>query len=241
MDTSQLVQLNSTSNSDAWDQKWTKIFDHYQQDLRHAYYIHAMLKADEKHLLEIGAGSFRDMAELRRRGLNCEAMDFSSESVERAKKNFPNFASAIHLMSGFDMPLADGVFDVTYHNGFWGCFQDCHISELVEEQARITRGRMIATVHNRHNPQFVDYFNRKKVDDPIYAVRFFTIEEITELMRQVCSEVTIIPVGKGKQHHEDLLIKNGITDPASIRSCLDESGMNYLESSERLMCIGVVR
>jgi len=241
MPTNHLVQLDSTSSSEVWDQKWAEIFDHYQQDLRHAYYIHAMLGADERKVLEIGAGSFRDMAELRRKGIDCCGVDFSSESVELAKRYFPEFSHSIHRMSGFNMSFAANSFDVTYHNGFWGCFSDQHIVDLAKEQARITRGRMIATVHNSHNPQFVEYFNRRKVDDPLYAVRFFTVSELTELMHQVCGDVTIIPVGKGKQHNEDLLISRGITDPASIRACLDESGMNYLHSSERLMCIGVVR
>lgn len=99
---------------------------------------------------------------------------------------------------------------------------------------------MIATVHNAHNAQFVDYFARKKQDDPLYDIRFFEMDELADLMREVCSDVTIFPVGKGKQHHEDLLIKNGVTDPATLRACLVEGGLRHLESSERLMCIGTV-
>lgn len=237
----QLRNLDPTSSSDDWDRKWVDIFDHYQNDLRHAYYIHAMLADDERHVLELAAGSFRDMAELRRRGIDCEGMDFSLEAVERAKRQFPEFADGIHRASAFAMPFADKMFDATYHNGFWILFSDEQIMALAAEQIRITKHKMIVTVHNAHNAQFVDYFNRKKVDDPLYDIRFFELDEITGLMQKVCSNVFVLPVGKGKQHHEDLLIKNGVTDPAILRTCLMESGLKHLESSERLMCIGTPR
>lgn len=235
-----LRDLDSASHSDGWDEKWADIFDHYQKDLRHAYYIHAMLQADDARVLEIGAGSFRDMAELRRRGIDCEGVDFSAEAVDRAKHRFPDFASAIHRMSAFGMSYPDKAFDVTYHNGFWVLFSDAQIKELAAEQARISRGRMIATVHNAHNKQFFDYFERKKVEDPLYDIRFFEFDEVVELMRTACDEVVVVPVGKGKRHYEDHLISEGITDPVALRACLTESGLKHLELSERLMCIGTV-
>lgn len=237
----QLRNLDPSSSSKDWDDKWTDIFEHYQQDLRHAYYIHAMLDAEDRHLLEIGAGSFRDMAELRRRGVDCEGMDFSQESAQLARQRFPEFSSAIHQMSAFDMSFADKAFDVSYHNGVWVLFDDAQIKALAAEQARITRRRMIATVHNAHNHQFVEYFDRLKKDDPLYDIRFFEMDELSSLMSEVCSDVVIVPVGKGKKHHEDLLIKSGATDPQTLRACFDDSGLKYLENSERLMCIGTVR
>nr|WP_313402585.1 methyltransferase domain-containing protein [Pseudomonas sp.] len=237
----QLRNLDPSSSSKDWDSKWADIFEHYQQDLRHAYYIQAMLDAEDRHVLEIGAGSFRDMAELRRRGVDCEGMDFSQESAQLARQQFPEFSNAIHRMSAFDMSFADKAFDVSYHNGVWVLFDDVQIKALAVEQARITRNRMIATVHNAHNRQFVEYFDRLKKDDPLYDIRFFEMDEVSSLMREVCSDVVIVPVGKGKKHHEDLLIKSGVTDPQALRACFDKSGLKYLESSERLMCIGSVR
>ena len=235
-----LGNLHKDSSSGDWDRKWIDIFDHYQNDLRHAHYVRALLDVDETHILEVGAGSFRDMAELRRQGLDCEGMDFSSESVVRARRKFPEFEPFIHEMSAFSMVFADRSFDVSYHNGFWALFSDDQIDALAREQVRITDKRMIATVHNAHNRQFVEYFDRMKADDPLYDIRFFEVDEISSLMRKVCMDVTVVPVGKGKKFHEDLLIKNGTTDPASIRACLVDAGHSHLENSERLMCIGIV-
>lgn len=237
----QLRKLNPSSSSKDWDKKWADIFWNYQHDLRHAYYIHAILNPKERHLLEIGAGSFRDMAELRRRGIFCEGIDFSQKSVDLAQQQFHEFLSAIHCMSAFNMQFAHKTFDVSYHNGFWALFQDPQIRLLATEQARVTRHRMIATVHNAHNKEFVAYFDRLKINDPLYDIRFFEMNEMYALMESVCKDIAIIPVGKGKQYHEDHLIKNGIHDPRTLHTCLTESGLKYLETSERLMCIGTIR
>lgn len=235
-----LSRLNILSNSSAWDEKWKGLFDHYQQDLRHSYYIHAMLDVKDLNILEIAAGSFRDMAELRRRGVDCQGMDFSRESVNLAKLHYPEFAKYMHQLSAFQMPFSDNEFDVSYHNGFWVLFDDVQIKLLLAEQARITKNKIISTVHNAHNKQFVDYFERLKKNDPLYDVRFFDIDEISSLMRMVCKDVLVIPVGKGKKYHEDLLISQDIKDPQTLRRLFESNGLNHLESSERLMCIGTL-
>lgn len=236
-----LNNLTPLSNSKDWDKKWEGIFDHYQQDLRHAHYIRAVLETDEKKLLEIGAGSFRDMSELRRHGLECEGMDFSEEAIQRAKQRFPEFSNAIYHMSAFDLAFPDKSFDVSYHNGFWVLFDDKQIKKLITEQVRVTKDRIIATVHNAHNQQFMEYFDKLKSDDPLYDIRFFKVDEIIQLMSDFCSSVDIIPVGKGKRYHEDLLIENGIIEPEKIREVFHNSGLKFLNSSERLMCIGIIK
>ena len=237
----QLRNLDKSSDATGWDSKWTSIFDQYQRDLRHAYYIRSLLKKDEHKVLELGAGSFRDMAALRRMHIDCYGMDFSAESAARAKQAFPEHANRIKQMSAFEMSYPDKFFDVSYHNGFWVLFSDDQIDELAREQARVTRKRMMATVHNGHNRQFVEYFDRMKHTDPLYDIRFFQADELAALMGKVCDEVVVIPVGKGARRHEDWLIKMGITHPAIIRSYLKLSGQSLIESSERLLCIGTPR
>lgn len=236
-----LINLNPTSSADEWDRKWTQIFDRYQHDRRHAHYIHALLERDEHSVLELAAGSFRDMASLRSMGVNCSGMDFSMESVQRAKQAFPQFATHIARMSAFEMALPDRAVDVTYHNGFWVLFSDDQIQTLAREQARVTAHRMIATVHNRHNARFLAYFDTMKRTDPLYDIRFFSVAEITAHMREVCDEVVVIPVGKYKRRHEDALIRWGLTQPWLLRAYLTASGHRLLDTSERLLCIGCVR
>jgi hypothetical protein len=222
-----------------WDREWVDIFDYYQQDIRHAYYIRALKRSNEKKLLEIGAGSFRDMAALCRWGIFCEGVDYSTESIERAKLQFPEFKDRIHRMDAFNFEYGDNSFDLTFHNGFWGCLSsDEEIIRVAKEQARVSKCRMIATVHNAHNIKFKQYFDERKKTDPLYSVRFFKIEEITALMHKVCPRVTIIPVGKGKKSHEDTLIKLGLGHPLILKLYFKLCGNKLLEQSERLLCIG---
>jgi len=231
------IEIGVTSQQE-WDEKWAGIFDHYQQDIRHAYYINAILNTNEKKLFEIAAGSFRDAGALNTWGLDCHGADFSAKSVELAKKQFPDWAEKISQQNAFGFSFADKTFDLSYSNGFWVLFDDNDILKLAKEQARITKYRIVATVHNAHNRQFVEYFDKLKQNDPLYKIRFFEMEEITELMKSVAKNVHIIPVGKGKKYYEDDLINIGLGNAEYIRKSFDYHKLNLLETSERLMCIG---
>lgn len=223
-----------------WDQKWQEIFDHYQNDIRHAYYIDAVRKSHEKRVLEIAAGSFRDIVQLTKRGVEGYGIDFSPESVTLAKNLYPALQDHFSVMSAFDLKYPDNHFDISYHNGFWGYFSDEEIDLMAQEQARITKGRIIVTVHNSHNQSFVNYFNSKKESDSLFNIRFFTLDQMHEILGKIARKVTIIPVGKGKKTHEDWLIRHGLNNPLLIQSIFKWSGTRHLERSERLMCIAEV-
>jgi ubiquinone/menaquinone biosynthesis C-methylase UbiE len=227
------------TEKEAWNEKWKEIFDHYQQDLRHAYYIRAVLNTNEKKIIELAAGSFRDTNALNVMGINCFGCDYSSQSVLSAKKQFPLIFNKLSEQDAFNINFPDKEFDLSFHNGFWALFSDDNdILKLIQEQVRITKYRIIATVHNAHNRSFVEYFNRLKENDPLYNIRFFEIDEITELMKSVTNNIKIIPVGKGKKYYEDDLINIGLGDAKYIKKSFDYHKMNLLETSERLLCIG---
>lgn len=222
-----------------WDETWARVFDHYQHDLRHAYYVNALLEEEDRSVLEIAAGSFRDMALLNRLGLYCAGMDHSAVSVEMARRQFPALAGQIFQGDAFRLEgVADAAYDVSYHNGFWILFEDQAIQKLAAEQARVSRRKIIATVHNAHNPDFIDYFARMGETDPLYKIRFFEVDEMRALLAPVCRHVDIVPVGKGKKHLEDEMINRGMTSRAEMRAFFDQVGMTELRHSERLLCIG---
>lgn len=221
-----------------WDEKWREIFNHYQDDLRHAYYMRAIFEPSEKKILEIAAGSFRDMGTLNKWGYVCYGVDFSIEAVERAKRQYSEFEDRISFMNGFALDYANNEFDITFHNGLWIYFNDDEIVQLAREQQRVSRYRMAVTVHNGHNQAFVDYFRMKAETDPLYNIRFFTIDEITHFMSQVSNNIKIIPCGKGKKLYEDDLINIGLGDAKYIRRSFDYHGIDLLETSERLLCVG---
>lgn len=228
-------------SKEEWNQKWEGIFDHYQQDLRNSYYVNAVLSKDDKRLLELGAGSFRDMANLNELGKDASGCDYSDLAVDLAKKHFPNLSEKIFVADSFNMPITNNEYDVTYHNGFWALFDDEAILSLAKEQARITRNKMIVTVHNAHNESFVNYFNELSEKDNLFQIRFFTIEEMTKLMGETCKNIIVIPVGKGKKFFEDKLISEGFTHPELLNKFFEISKLDHLNTSERLMCIGEVK
>lgn len=230
------LDLKKITSSEEWDNKWIDIFQQYQTDLRHAYYINAIKNNDEDKLLEIAAGSFRDVAKLNKLGVDCTGIDFSKKSVDLAKEKFNDISNKIKYMDAFNLSYNNEEFDLTYHNGFWVLFSNNEIISLAKEQARITKKRIIATVHNAHNKNFVDYFKKLSKKDPLYNIRFFFSDEITELMKPIGKNISIIPVGKGKKFHEDMLI-NIKADKKTIRNYLYSSKQDLLMESERLMVI----
>lgn len=229
------ISLKSASQ---WDNKWHELFDHYQNDPRHAFYINAFLSREDK-VIELAAGSFRDTFKLNELGINCHAMDFSEEAVKLAHQLHPELTKQLNSGNAFELKyIKDKEFDVSFHNGFWVLFDDNDIEMLAREQARISKRLMIATVHNAHNTQFVDYFAEKSEHDELFRIRFFTKEEIEEHLSKHCKSVRTIPVGKGKKYFEDLLINEGMAEANILRAYFDTAGLSKLDSSERLMCIG---
>jgi ubiquinone/menaquinone biosynthesis C-methylase UbiE len=233
------TKIGITKESE-WDKKWPTIFQHYQQDIRHAYYLNAFLDENDKKILEIAAGSFRDMAVLNNLGVECWGTDYSKNSVDLARKHFPLLKNMIFQSDAYNMRnINDNAFDATFHNGFWVLFDDNNeISALAKEQARITKRKMVVTVHNGHNKKFIHYFKKLSREDPLYRIRFFTIDEIRSLMLTVCKSVKIVPVGKGKKHFEDQMINNGVVDRKGMNAFFEDAEMKHIDISERLLCIG---
>lgn len=228
------------SSQTQWDEKWPVLFEHYQQDTRHAYYVNAFLTHAEARVLEMGAGSFRDMALLNRLGVDCWGTDFSQSAVGLARQQFPALSEKIFRGDAFALEdIAEAAFDLTFHNGLWVLFNsDDEVLKLATEQARVSRHTIIATVHNAHNPAFVEYFAKLAENDPLYRIRFFAVDEMRELMLKVCRTVEIVPVGKGKKHYEDEMINQGRATRSELRAFFDGAKMDNLETSERLLCIG---
>jgi hypothetical protein len=225
--------------ADYWDSKWGSengsLFNHYQQDLRQAYSINARLNDNEEKILELGAGSFRDFARLNSLGHDCYAMDFSLASTNQAKEYYPALKNKIFHENSFKMSFPDKSFDLSFHNGVWGCFLDEQIRELAIEQVRMTKRRIVFTLHKAHDRNFADYFSKLKIGNDLYGIRFFTVEEAKALVDGLVKSLKIIPVGKGKKTYEDDLINLGFYDKKYIKKSFDYHQMNLLDISERLL------
>lgn len=225
----------SLVENETWDGKWNDLFISYQQDLRHAYYLNALLNSNHS-ILEIAAGSFRDMAFLNALGYDCYGCDFSSKSVQSAKKYFPHLSNKIFELNAFNLDRIGKNFDVTYHNGFWVLYEDDEvIRSLFNIQKSITNNFMIITVHNGHNHNFKNYFLEKQKLDNLYAIRFFEIDEFLNIFNLSRNDVQIYPVGKAKKSHEDLLVNANNTNKDEMIKFMKPNDLKLLNTSERLL------
>lgn len=79
------------------------------------------------HILEVGAGTGRDSAELARRGARVQVLDFADSSLRivsemKEREKLDN----LRLVRGdaFRAPFADGTFDIVFHQGLAEHFRD---------------------------------------------------------------------------------------------------------------------
>jgi SAM-dependent methyltransferase len=99
-------------------------------------------------VMEIGAGSGRDLLELARRGARGIVLDYSPASLRLVKQQAE--AQAVRVMfvqaDATRMPFRDGAIDVSFHQGLLEHFRDP--MPLLRENARITRhgGRVLVDV-----------------------------------------------------------------------------------------------
>lgn len=231
-----MSKLSELQSIDYWDNKWGSIFDKYQKDLRHGHYVASLLDLKIKSVLEIGAGSFRDISFLGTLGFNIGAFDFSKSSCELAKSLYPQFSDFFWCGDAFNIDLPNEAYDSSFSNGFVGCFENPQIIELVKEQMRVTKNKLIVTLHNGHNQKFVNYFEDKKKTDDLFSVRFFNIDELKEIFDIFNKPYKVYPVGKAYETDEDILIQEN-KSIEEIRECILAQGFSKLETSEKLMVV----
>lgn len=230
------MNVETPKSSDEWDVKWEGIFEKYQSDLRHGYYVGSLIGDSCNSVLEIGAGSFRDIAFLSRHGFEVFGFDYSPVACEKAIARFPELSKNFWCGNAFQIDLESKSVDASFSNGFIGCFDDEKILQLLTEQKRVTKKIMIATVHNAHNLDFQRYFKKRSAEDNLYSIRFFSLDDVERLQRDLQVRFDVYPVGKGYVADEDILIRSDAS-LVKIRDFILEQGMRKLDSSERLMLV----
>jgi SAM-dependent methyltransferase len=140
------------STLDHWESYWKG----HQQDIEDTYSTGGRLVrevladggVEGKLVMEIGAGSGRDLLELARMGAKGIVLDYSPASLALVKQQAA--AQGIPVMfvqaDATRMPFRDGAIDVSFHQGLLEHFRDPR--PLLAENARITRsgGRVLVDV-----------------------------------------------------------------------------------------------
>jgi ubiquinone/menaquinone biosynthesis C-methylase UbiE len=91
-------------------------------------------------LLEVGCGSARTLHYLDAQynnGSQCYALDLSPQAIEVVRKVSPAFHSGV--ASAFDLPINDGLLDVSFSIGLIEHFSRERAAQIVSEKIRVTR------------------------------------------------------------------------------------------------------
>lgn len=101
-----------------------------------------------RHVLEVGAGSGRDLLELAQKGAIGVVLDYSPASLQLVQRQAKERGIPVHLVQAdaLRMPFRDGSFDVVFHQGLLEHFRDP--MPLLRENARTLRrgGRAVVDV-----------------------------------------------------------------------------------------------
>jgi len=134
-----------------WESYWKghpRIEDTYSTGGRLVREIERDGDVGGRHVLEVGAGSGRDLLELAQKGAIGVVLDYSPASLELVRRQATERGIPVHLVQAdaLRMPFRDGTFDVVFHQGLLEHFRDP--MPLLRENARTLKrgGRAVVDV-----------------------------------------------------------------------------------------------
>ncbi len=184
-------------NQKDWQKSWEKHLEQYLQGpARNAFFI-LKLVPEISSSLEIGCGSSRDSIFLSRKGINATATDFEPNLIENLKARFKLPNLNYQQADAFRLPFAAKSFDLVFHNGLFVLFNNnADIIVMLKEQERVAKHYILFFVHNRLNFPLLEKFKKLAADDPIYNIRFFSPEEVRQIVRSAGLDSDVIEIYK---------------------------------------------
>ena len=117
---------------------------------RHSRFIGSILTDQPKRLLEVGTGSGAMSIFLSSLGYDVTSIDNDEAVVSVAQRTSEVFRGDVRfeLEDAFDLPYAEGTFDVAFSQGLMEHFTDDEIVRLLEEQLRVARVTVFSVPNN---------------------------------------------------------------------------------------------
>ena len=111
-------------------------------------------EAEDKRVLEVGAGSGRDGSRLAGEGFDVTVLDYSRQALRVASAVSGNDTAAV-LGDAFSLPFPDESFDVVFHQGLLEHFREPTV--IIAEQRRVLKpeGLLVVTVPQKYHPYTV--------------------------------------------------------------------------------------
>jgi SAM-dependent methyltransferase len=189
---SEPVQIG-LKTSQSWDAEWGKWFTRYSRGTpRLGMWLAWTFDIAGRDTLELGAGSGRESRFLARSARTATCVDFSSAAMEALRADSPPENLRACTMDARNLDFPDAAFDLSFHKGFWSCFsEDADVLQLFAEQLRVTRGTLLALVHNGANVAMRELFRQKAAEDKLYQIRFYDPQELDDLARRGLMEAKV--------------------------------------------------
>jgi ubiquinone/menaquinone biosynthesis C-methylase UbiE len=147
--------MRRKSEKEHWDRFWVSsggVQEIYSNDDRVAEQIERALSVDGLRVLEVGAGSGRDGIHLAGSGAKVVSLDYSLPSLRMIRSQLEG-RTFVKLCCGdaFDLPFADGTFDIVFHQGLLEHFRNP--DDLITENRRVLRagGLLLVDVPQKYH------------------------------------------------------------------------------------------
>ena len=166
-----------------WEKIWEKHLEKYRASEPHVgRFVYVNLKGIQSSL-ELGCGSARDSYFLATKGIRATASDYAEENIRRLSETLRHDNLVLRTEDAFSLQAADDSFDLVFHDGLFIYFHDDgEIRKLVHEQVRVSRKYVLIVVHNALNHRLMEEYAEKSKSDPLFDIRFFTPQEIMQLV-----------------------------------------------------------
>jgi hypothetical protein len=173
------------NSSKFWSDTWLRHIENYlAAPPRCGIWLLDRIDLKGLSVLECAGGSCRDSRYLHKHGVNAEGSDFDEVTLDYIKNRFPNSLIKVSKEDGFNFTKSNQSYDVTFHNGFWICFNSEDVIKLLIEQRRITKKTIIALVHNVENKNLVNHFWELALNDSLYKIKFFHRDEVKDIVNK---------------------------------------------------------
>ena len=177
-----------------WDRFWSSkgnLADVYPSSPRVVATVLERLPGDSPRVLEIGAGTGRDTAEVAARGARAVALDAAPESLALIARAHPDLrgrgivgGDALHL------PFKDGTFDVVFHQGVLEHFGNPHAFLIENRRVMRPGGFLVVDVPQTWHPWTLLKRAALRVDRWFAGWETdYTMEELEAIVRAAGFEV----------------------------------------------------
>jgi ubiquinone/menaquinone biosynthesis C-methylase UbiE len=149
--------MRPSSSSNHWDRYWKKKSDLgkvYSNEGRIADNLEKVTALSGKVILEVGAGTGRDSADLSRKGAIVVVLDNSFEAIDRIRDVMESEGVKLIPIIGdaLSLPFASESFQVVFHQGLLEHFEEPRCMLLENNRVLEKGGHLLVDVPQRYHP-----------------------------------------------------------------------------------------